>query len=442
MKKIISGILSLALCVGAFTGCSKQAGNSDVTTVTVWTNDAGAKMIWEEVINDFNQNEGKEKKIQIKWETYASDYATTVDVARQNDQLPEILTLTANQRDEFIAAGDIISLYDIEGGKEFLEEYPTPLVERTNLIDGKVYSALSGSNVAGLIYNKDLFKKAGIVDENGEAMPPKTMEELREYAKKLTNVSEGIYGYSYPMGFDFGYTITLPASQSYVIQYDCDNLKVSYDEVKPILSTLLQMKEDGSLFPGAESLDNDTSRAYFAEGKVGMMPGISWDVGVLTTQFVADCDWGVAAFPLVGDEAKHAAWHDLSGSYFISKTAKNIEPEKLMAVYKLLYSKETRAKMYENGIKIPCIDDLEDVVDTEKIPEQFVQFKNLYDDEYVVKNRKSFVIEGDSLGTVWEKVWMGKTTLDEGIDDFNKRASEAFEKAVKEGKIDVEEYRN
>ena len=44
-------------------------------------------------------------KVQIKWETYAADFATTVDVARQNDQLPDILTLTGNQRNEFIAKG-------------------------------------------------------------------------------------------------------------------------------------------------------------------------------------------------------------------------------------------------------------------------------------------------------------------------------------------------
>ncbi len=37
-----------------------------------------------------------------------------------------------------------------------------------------------------LLYNKDLFKRAGLVDDNGEAKPPRDWDELREYARKLT----------------------------------------------------------------------------------------------------------------------------------------------------------------------------------------------------------------------------------------------------------------
>jgi ABC-type glycerol-3-phosphate transport system substrate-binding protein len=50
----------------------------------------------------------------------------------------------------------------------------------------KVYSIPTEVDDRALIYNKDLFRRAGFVDENGEAVPPKTWEELRDYAKKLT----------------------------------------------------------------------------------------------------------------------------------------------------------------------------------------------------------------------------------------------------------------
>lgn len=443
MKKVLSLFVAATLCFGAIAGCGKKDANENgVTTVRVWSNDSGGKVVWEELVNNFNEGEGKEKGINIEWTTYASDYATTVDVARQNEQLPEILVLTGSQEDEFISTNDVIAVSDIEGGKEFLDKYNFPIVNNLNARGDKVYTAVSSSNVAGLIYNKDLFKKAGIVDENGEAKPPVTLDELRECAKKITNVSEGIYGYSYPMAFDMAYTITLPFSTSYIQERDPDAKTVDVTGVKPVLETLLAMKADKTLFPGAESLDNDTSRAYFAEGKIGMMPAISWDVGVLTTQFVAKCDWGVAAYPTVDGTEKYHAWHDLSGGYNISKEAAKIDPAKIMAVYEFIYSKETRTKMYENNIRLSCMKDvLEEADDTKLIP-QFKEFAELYDEEYEVKRYTSFVVEGDNLAELWQKVWIGEMDLDSALADYNKRASAGFAKAIDEGKIDPNEYKN
>ena len=50
----------------------------------------------------------------------------------------------------------------------------------------------------GLVYNKDMFKKYGIVDENGEPTPPETYDEMREYAKRMTNPEEDDYGIILP----------------------------------------------------------------------------------------------------------------------------------------------------------------------------------------------------------------------------------------------------
>ena len=46
---------------------------------------------------------------------------------------------------------------------------------------------------------KDLFKKNGLVDENGEAKAPTTWEEVREYAKICTNLEAKEYGIALPL---------------------------------------------------------------------------------------------------------------------------------------------------------------------------------------------------------------------------------------------------
>lgn len=58
------------------------------------------------------------------------------------------------------------------------------------LYEGKVYGIPNSVDARALFYNKDLFRRAGLVDESGEAVPPRNWEELREYAVRLTERDE------------------------------------------------------------------------------------------------------------------------------------------------------------------------------------------------------------------------------------------------------------
>ena len=51
---------------------------------------------------------------------------------------------------------------------------------------GQVYGIPEGADVRILYYNRDILIREGFVDDEGNARPPKTWEELKEYAVKLT----------------------------------------------------------------------------------------------------------------------------------------------------------------------------------------------------------------------------------------------------------------
>ena len=84
--------------------------------------------------------------------------------------------------------------------------------------------------------------------------------------------------------------------------WDWKNGRWAMEGYLKVFQLILEMKEDGSLFPGAATLTNDALRAQFAQGRIGMFMGESWDVGVLTDQFPAKCDWGVAPIPTYDGE--------------------------------------------------------------------------------------------------------------------------------------------
>ena len=448
MRKIISLLIAVSVFASVMTGCGTKTASTDdgLTVVHVWTGDGGGRAVWEELVDKFNKTTGKEKGIKIDWTTLAanSGEASPIAVAQQNGQLPEIFATSLEEVKKFAGTGDILPIEDFKGGAEFLQDYGQPGIEGRNMFDGKVYGVYVSSNVPGIIYNKDLFKKAGLVDANGEATPPKSFDEIISFAKKITDTKSGIYGYSFPLKFGTAYTLSAPLASSFkdgLAVIDYDNLTVDFSNWKYAWDWMLKMRDDGSLFPGAESLDNDTSRAYFAEGKIGMMPAMSWDVGVLTTQFVADCDWDVAPFPIYEGCEAAPVWRDLSGSYYLSKNAKKIDDEKVMEVYKFITSLDTRKAMYENGIRISCKKDVLEVADNSKIDKRFLKFAEILDERYEVKAMPSYALEGDSAEVVWQKVWADKMSVDDAIKDLTARSSEAFKKAVESGKIDVSIYK-
>lgn len=444
MKKRVSILIAAALFVtGVMSGCGNKEKADSVSKVTVWSSDGSAKALWTELVKEFNETTGKKKGIEVEWVTYgAADYSTIVDVARQNGQLPEICTLTNNQAKEFAATGEIISIEDIEGGKEFAEEYNSVKVTNVNWFNNKYYGFLSSINTAGLIYNKDLFKRAGIVDENGEAVPPKTLAEVREYAKIITDASKGIYGYSFPWKNSNYYTLNAPLTRAFGEgNYDYDNLTVDVSGISNRIKWIMGLKEDGSLFPGVESLDNDTSRAYFAEGNIGMMSGVSWDVGVLTTQFVAKCDWDVVPFPTEDGEDTYPSWVAYGGSYNITANAKKLPDEKILEVYKFIYSLNTRKTFYEKGISIPAKSDAIEAADASNIPKQLISFTKLYEEGQTPKIFPSLKTEGEADETVWRKVFAGEIPIDEAAADIAARNSAALRKGVENGDIDVSLYK-
>jgi len=64
-----------------------------------------------------------------------------------------------------------------------------PAVVQAGTYQGKLYGIAPVINSIAMFYNEDMLKAAGLT-------PPKTWDELRADAKKLTNPSKGVYGFA------------------------------------------------------------------------------------------------------------------------------------------------------------------------------------------------------------------------------------------------------
>ena len=471
MKKLLVLLLVAAMSLGMLTACgdgqqeTNEEGNGgsedsegedvstgengeepegEVTQVTYWNSASGEKTFVEEIVDEFNETIGKENNVEIVLEHIESATSSQeIEVAFQNGVGPDIFGVA--DLSAFAEKGWIVPLTEVPGLEELVEKNNWKKLG-TNVWQDEMYSIAESRTIYGLVYNKDMFVEAGLVDENGEAAPPTTIEEMVEYAKILTDSGSQKFGFAFPLGWGVtvDYYLNFPSQSSSGLvngNYDYKTGMYDFEGIKDMAAAVLQMKEDGSLYPGAETLDNDAARARFAEGNIGMMMTVQWDCAVWNDQFPAKCDWGVAAIPVADETKAYQQASGVSGSYSIS--ARGIEEgrgDAIALVFNYLYSDEMMARRAEEGIKIPWRADIVEMCDFTNSPKGWEDYCNLaaisVDDTYP---RKTVDLDGlDNFETTFiNDVWSGNQSLDDWLAAMTERYNEAAERYIENAAEDV-----
>lgn len=417
MRKI--AVILLAAVVFMCGGCSlMKKDDKEIKTVTVWSGDSHSKDFMLEKVSEFNKTVGRENGIKIEY-IVKPDMGKLIEAALVSDSAPDFFTGGTN-KEWCIKNNFIISLNDIVGGSDYIAEYDAELIENNIYsYEGKVYTVPFGTTTYGLAYNKKMFEKAGIVDENGEAKPPETLEEMRETAKKLTNPDKCEYGIMFPAKWDgwFGSDINNVASVScgYMNAYNPVTGLYDFSTYLSIMEIYMGIREDGSCVPGSELLDNDPARAKFSSGKIGMKFMGSYDYAVLTEQFPATFEWELAPMPVLENCERHKSYSYIGGSYFINaRTRDRLSDDEIMLAYKYLTGKEMLRASYIAGKSIPY--DFEIVRDIE-LPDKMKNWKSFaqcMETSYMQYETAKTDSNGEAdISKIWLDIWTGKIPKEE-----------------------------
>lgn len=451
--KAISVALCLALSASLFFGCGKSeettpsvaAGDTtasittavDTTkeevkmeTIQVWTNNAATKTEDEKMVADFNNGSGKEKGINIEYKIYGGDYTNVLNVAAAAGQAPNLFKVTLATIPQFVNASWIVPLEDIEGGADYLKKYDGYLQPGYNIYKGKTYTVPIGVSTLGVAYNKDLLKK------NGFDKAPETWAELREMAKTITKNGNG-KEYGFIEGLKSTGYVSTNGLWHYVAsighgEFDAGTGKFNFADFKPFLQTMVDMRNDGSWFPGVEGLNNDQARAQFAEGNIGFKLSASWDAGVWQDQFHAKMDWGICR-PVEDVNNRYKDFTYQTISIILGAKAKEA-PAKSLEVFKAFTSDEQAVALYEAGKTIPYKDELIKAAKNQPTVKNFAGFADMTNSyKYLWNPRGDMKIEGDNLEAVISKVLTLTVPVDKAVADLDKRYNETLDKAVADG---------
>ena len=392
MKKTFQRIGCMALTAAmavALAACG-TTNDKEMKEAKIWMGVGHSKQFWEQKVEEYNKTKSKQTGVKLILETKTDDsYNQAVEIAIQSNQLPEFYFSGMCQKS--VEADVVYPISDLPGMEEIIEKYKPYMVENVNNIGEDVYNLPFGMTTRGLIYNKDMFKEAGLVDEKGEAKPPRTYDEVREYAKTLTNPAEQKYGIVFPVKWSSWIesdiaTLSIPSTGK-VRGYNPVDGTFDYSGYEPVLKMIQGIKADESYYPGAEGLDNDPARARFALGNIGMKVAYSFDVGVFNTQFPAEMDWGVAPLPVADPENCYNQPAVVGLSVMASKTGvEKIGEEAAADIIKFLYSDESIKELYKQGLEIPCIWDMVKDVEPNEGLKGWSEFAEMAKISTVIKN--------------------------------------------------------
>ncbi|OON78023.1 ABC transporter substrate-binding protein [Streptomyces tsukubensis] len=165
-------------------------------------------------------------------------------------------------------------------------------------VDGKIYGVPRTNYSMGLLYNKKLFKQAGLDPDK----PPTTWEEVQAAAKKIAGLGKGTVGYADYSAQNQGgwhFTAEMYSQGGDVVSSDGKKATVDTPEGKAVLQNLKDMRwRDNSMGSKQLLILNDVQQ-MMGSGKLGMYISAPDNIPILVKEKGGNYD-DLALAPMPG----------------------------------------------------------------------------------------------------------------------------------------------
>lgn len=409
---------------------STGKASASKTTLHYWTSARHDAEYMKEMIDEFNRT--NTDHIEVVFTGLSENYSQALEVAFASGQAPDVLQVF--DAPTYVLKNFVAPLDDYMT-EEMKEKFGSAIVDNINRFGGKIYSLPAYGYTYRLIYNAEIFEKAGIPS------PPKTMDELVRYAKQITEMGkkDGVYGFALNFknaksAFDRSVRQILPVSGYHGLGYDVQSGRFDFAPYARAVEYFKQMYEEGSMMPGVESLDIDPLRAQFAEGKIGMYFSFSVEPGVYSDQFPTDIDWRAAEAPSLDGTQKGLS--DMLGGYWIGMSPDSKHKEAAWKFMNYMYSDKVMQGYHERGLglsmipsvmkaaKDPEVNGIEGFIPTER--------DGLWPPAPIVTP------EGLNYGDVFFKYMISGGNKEEIVQDLNNRYNQALDKGIARGDVTIQ----
>lgn len=322
-------------------------GEAPATTLRFWhgfTGKDGEMML--ELVRRFNrENPDIEVAVQrMPWGTYYNK----LFVAGLAGRAPEVFVshsgaLPRLQRAEFVRPID-----DLAAGAR-----PLPLADFDASAlgavrsDDRLYGVPLDVHPIGLLYNRTLFREAGIVDAHGEPAPPRDWDSFVDALRRLKRDTDNDgridqWGFAFE-GSSFNILVTwMMQFEGRLLSEERDAVLLSSPENIAALTLARRLVVEEKLVPSPEE---ETSWASFLQGRVGMFFGGVFMLRSLETQTTID----YAAAPLPQFGPRRAVW----GESHVLCLRRDLDPALTDASWRFITFLSDHSVTWARGGQIP-----------------------------------------------------------------------------------------
>ncbi|WP_379145818.1 ABC transporter substrate-binding protein [Paenibacillus sp. sgz500992] len=317
-----------------------------------------------EVKNAIHQyNKSNPDHIEIIIMNLSTDvYGDTLNMLMTSGQGPDVFSVDNGWLATYVEKGYLAELSSFLNPGD-LDRFPVWARDfaDSSLYKGGIYFMPSSIETVRLIYNKQLFRNAGLDPEQ----PPVTFADMERFAGKISQAGVGVnkYGFGLPAGdsqysLQTGLEMSSTYSGTYLYNYRTGRYDLS--GYAPWLQMLLDMKAQGSLYPGETLLKRNSALRQFADGNIGMMYVTSKDY-VKLQEYMPKDDWAVALPPVTSRAQKGAgALMMIPHSPLVVNSAAS-NREAAVKVWEFLQSKEFLTILFKQALALPVVDGILDL---------------------------------------------------------------------------------
>ncbi|HET7271474.1 MAG TPA: extracellular solute-binding protein [Rubrobacter sp.] len=290
VRRIYTVLIFLAAAV-VLSACG-GGGSSEATKATgpikIWYSDNPQEISWgKATVKRWNEEHPKEKVTGQEIPAGETSEAVIQAAITAGNAPCLVWNVAPAAVPQFQRAGGLVPLDSFDGGVEYARKRTGDRVDQYVSSDGKLYQLPWKSNPVMIIYNKDLFQKAGLDPENPKVA---TYDEFFQTSKTI-NSKLGIAPIwpsadqtFYQSWFDYYPTFIAATGGDQLVE----NGKAQFDSATGLeVADFWRSMYDAGLIP-QESSPVDA----FAEEKSAMSMVGPWAVAVYT-----DVDWGVVPVP-------------------------------------------------------------------------------------------------------------------------------------------------
>lgn len=402
----LAGGAAAALPLSACGSGAPDADGAGGGAFTVYWNPGHDYAPYQQVVKEFEKAHGVTVRMQkYQW----PDMRTRILTDFQSGNVPDLMEEPGGWVQEFALSGDALSLqkYIERDGAEmgFPDDWQTAAVEH-NSHKGEVYGIQLHQTCSLLLYNKQMFDRAGV-------RPPATWDEVVEVSRELTG--GGVHGIALNQDPSYAWPWML---QNSVREYDpkTGKLLTPRDAAREALQfqTDLVHKHKVSPVP-TPGTDYSGPQKLLSAKRAAMIVSGPWDLEPIAKSS-PDLELGVAQAPKKKEQATILA----GTSVLIPKKARR--PDLSWDLIKRLTTLKTElAVTRQSGMLMPRKSWAEDpVVQKDTVTRQFAQglsyARDAHEGLYLTGHYGEISVD------VWKKLYQGvvmeRTPVDEALDAY------------------------